>query len=120
MSTAIERFFAALRARDYDDLAASFTPNAKLRALVPTALREEDGPDAIVARFKVWIGDLGEYEFTGGEVDDVLGQVHVRYRFRGIDPEDGLSETEQHAYATVEDGRISRLNIVCTGFRPVA
>ena len=119
MSDAVERFLRSLETRDYEGLAHALTPTARLRALVPTALREAEGPDAIVERFRIWTGDLGDYQFSAGEPEDVLGQVRLRYRFRGVDAEDGLVESEQHVYATVEDGRISALNLVCSGFKPL-
>jgi hypothetical protein len=119
MSDAVERFLRALEARDYERLAECFTPTAKLRALVPSALREAEGPEAIVARFRIWIDDLAGYELLAADSEPVLGREHMRYRFRGVDPEDGLTESEQHGYAMVEDGRISALNLVCSGFQPL-
>ncbi len=120
MSEAVERFLGALEERDYEQLADCFTPTAKLRALVPSVLREAEGPEAIVARFRVWIADLEDYELVARDAEPVLGREHVRYRFRGVDPEDGLTESEQHGYAIVEEGRISALNLVCSGFQPLA
>jgi hypothetical protein len=117
---AVERFLHSLETRDFETLADCFAPDAKLRALLPSRIREEDGRDAIEARYRFWLGDLGDYELLRTASDTVVDRALVRYRVRGVDPEDGPSEMEQHGYATVEDGRITALNVVCSGFRPLA
>jgi ketosteroid isomerase-like protein len=120
MSDVVERFLNSLETRDFETLADCFAPDAKLRALLPSRIREEDGRDAIQARYRFWLGKLGDYELLRTASDSVVDRALVRYRVRGVDPEDGLSEMEQHGYATVEDGRITALNVVCSGFRPLA
>jgi ketosteroid isomerase-like protein len=113
------RFLDALAARDFDAIGACFAPDAKLRALVPHTVREDDGPAAIAQRFRFWIGDLTVYELVGPESDPVSDRVHVRYRLRGIDADEGPGFMEQHGYMAVEDGKITALNLVCSGFRPL-
>jgi hypothetical protein len=116
--TVLDRFLTALEGRDWDALGACFAPDAKLRALVPTALREADGGGAIADRFAVWFADLQQYELLESGVSPFVDRVHVSYRVRGIDPEDGDTIVEQRGYATVDDDRIAALNLVCSGFRP--
>ena len=60
-STATARFLDALERRDYDGLAACFTDDATLRAIVPPGLREADGPEAIAAQFRKWTVDYADY-----------------------------------------------------------
>jgi hypothetical protein len=120
MSDVVERFLHSLETRDYERLADCFSATAKLRALVPSALREAEGTDAIVARFRLWFDDLDEYELVSSDSERVLDRERVSYRIRGVDPEDGRCQMEQHGYATVEDGQISALNLVCSGFRQLA
>ena len=115
-----EQFLAALSERDYHGIASCFTRTAKLRVLVPSALREEDGPQAIADRFRFWYADLDDFELREAEVDVLADRVRLRYRLRGHDPEDGPVVSEQEGYATVEDGEISALNLVCSGWRPTA
>jgi hypothetical protein len=118
-STAVaERFLQALEARDFAQITSCFAPGSRLRALVPTAVREDDGGDAAAERFRLWFGELADFVVTESTVDDFVDRLHVRYRIRGIDPEDGPVTCEQHAYLTVEDDAITTMNLVCSGWRP--
>jgi hypothetical protein len=118
-STAVaERFLQALEARDFERLASCFTPGGRLRALVPTALREDEGSVVVAERFRLWVGELADFAVTDTAVDDFVDRVHVRYRMRGIDPEDGPVTCEQHAYLTLEGDALAAMNLVCSGWRP--
>ena len=97
---------------------ACFTPDARLRALVPTTLREEEGPDAIIDRFKYWFEELEDFRLLESDVEEVLDRVNVRYRLAGTDPEDGPVVVEQQCYFAIEDGQIAAISSVCSGFRP--
>ncbi len=120
-STAVaQRFLQALETRDFEGIASCFAPNGHLRALVPTALREDEGSAAAAERFRLWVGELTEFAVTETAVDDFLDRVHVRYRMNGIDPEDGPVTCEQQAYLTLEGDAIAAMNLVCSGWRPAA
>jgi hypothetical protein len=118
-STAVaERFLQALGARDFDGIAACFAPDGRLRALVPTALREDEGGDAVAERFRYWVGELTDFAISDTAVEEFIDRLHVRYRMSGIDPEDGAVMCEQHGYLTLEDDAITAMNLVCSGWRP--
>ena len=115
-----ERFLHALEARDFDGIASCFAPNGRLRALVPTALREDEGSQAVAERFRYWLGDMTDFALSDTAVEEFVDRLHVRYRMRGVDPEDGPVTSEQHAYLTLEDDTITAMNLVCSGWRPAA
>jgi len=115
-----ERFLHALEARDFDGIASCFAPNGRLRALVPTALREDEGSQAVAERFRYWLGDMTGFALSDTEVEEFVDRLHVRYRMRGVDPEDGAVTSEQHAYLTLEGDTIIAMNLVCSGWRPAA
>jgi SnoaL-like protein len=117
---AATRFLEALATRDFRALGGCFAADGRLRALVPTRLRDEEGREAIAARYDYWYGALDEFELTTAEAAAVADRVAVRYRVRGIHREDGPVVQEQQGYATVVDGLIATLNVVCSGFRPAA
>jgi hypothetical protein len=120
-STAVaERFLGALEARDFDGIASCFAPSGRLRALVPTALREDEGSTAVAERFRYWVGEMSEFAISDTAVEEFVDRLHVRYRMRGIDPEDGPVTCEQHAYLTLADDAITAMNLVCSGWRPAA
>ena len=115
-----ERFLRALEARDFDGIASCFAPNACLRALAPSALREDEGSQAVAERFRYWLGEMSDFAISDTAVDEFVDRVHVRYRMSGVDPEDGAVMSEQQAYLTLEDDAIGAMNLVCSGWRPAA
>jgi ketosteroid isomerase-like protein len=112
------RFLGAIADRDYTAMRACLADDARLRALVPTRLRDDEGADAVVARFRFWWDDIEDFRLIEAGADDIADRTHLRYRIGGRD-EGVESVMEQHAYATVKDGRITALNLVCSGWRPV-
>lgn len=108
----------AIATRDGDAIGACFAPDAVLRALTPHQLRELDGRDAIVERYLAWLRSLEPYELLSADTERVADRVRIRYRFRGVDSVKGPQENEHTAYAAVEGGRITALNLCCAGFRP--
>ena len=120
-STAVtERFLQALEARDFDGIASCFAPKARLRALVPTAVRDDEGSAAVAERFRYWVGEMTDFAVSDTAVKEFVDRLHVQYRMSGIDPKDGAVTCEQQAYLTVEDDAITAMNLVCSGWRPVA
>jgi ketosteroid isomerase-like protein len=114
-----EELVDAIAARDAGRLAACFADDVSFRALVPRGLREREGAQDTVALITGWFGDASEFRLVEHDVEDVSDKVHVSYRFDCV--EDGESlVVEQHAFLTVEDGRIARADLVCSGFRPRA
>jgi SnoaL-like protein len=114
------RFLDALGRRDYDALARCFHTDARMRALVPSRLREEEGADAIAERYRAWVGRYDSYKLVDPIVDELVDLVRLRYAVRGVDPEVGHATIfEQTAYAEVSDGAIAELRLVCSGERPL-
>lgn len=109
-----------IAARDGEAIGACFATDALLRALTPHQLREVEGRAAIVERYQAWLLSLEPFELLSADTERVADRVRVRYRFRGVDPVKGPQENEHTAYAAVEDGLITALNLCCAGFRPVA
>lgn len=114
-----ERFLEALSHRDFDALAATFAENGRLRGLVPPGLREADGREAIAERFGIWNDDIGDFAMLDSEITEMEDLTRIRWRVRGIDPDEGLTVYEQTAYASVRPDGIAWMNLVCTGRRPV-
>lgn len=112
------RLLAAIGAQDFAVMESCFAPAARLRALVPSALREEEGSAAIAARFRFWWEGLDHVELVESELEQVADRVRLRYCLRGHDADDGWVTVEQTGYLQVEEGAISVLNLVCSGFRP--
>jgi hypothetical protein len=114
-------FVEGLAAQDFAELGGVLAAGACLRALLPSGLREWAGAEAIADRFARWFGDTEDFELMEAAVGEVGGRLHLhwRLRLRAERLGQGWFTVEQHAYAdTDESGRIARLDLLCTGYRP--
>ncbi|HSC49554.1 MAG TPA: nuclear transport factor 2 family protein [Gaiellaceae bacterium] len=113
-----ERFLQALAAADWDAIGALLAPDVRLRALVPSTLRDDEGNEAVLGRFEFWWAALEDLRLLDSGVEPMANQVRVHYRLAGTDPDDGPVVVEQQCYFTVADGSIAKINSVCSGFQP--
>ena|SRR2546430_2526508 len=113
-----EELVDAVAAQDFERVETLFAPNVRFRALIPNGLREDATAADAAARMRGWFGDCDPLELLDSEVQQVADRVHVRYRFHARE-EGNWHLVEQQAYLTVEDGRISDITILCSGFRVV-
>ena len=116
-------FLEGLIAQDFGLLSGALAADARLRALVPSGLREWAGAEAITDRFAGWFGDTEDFELIEATVGEVGGRLHLQWRLR-LRAErlgSGWFTVEQQVYAdTADGGRIVRLDLLCTGYRPEA
>ena len=110
----------AIEARDYSAIEGCFAREATFTALTPHRLREHAGATEAAARYRYWLDPLDNFEVVESDCAQVADRVRIRYRFRGVDPENGYQENEHTGYASVQDGRIAQMNLACAGFRPLA
>jgi hypothetical protein len=114
-------FLEGLAAQDFTRLGGALAADARLRALLPPGPREWTGAEVIAGQFAHWFGDTASFELTDGTVGEVGGRLHLhwRLRLRAERLGAGWFVVEQQAYAdTDEAGRIGRLDLLCTGYRP--
>ena len=64
-----------------------------------------------------WFGDSTELHLLDTGSEEVGDRLHVSYRFAGVE-EDEPYVVEQQLYCTVDDGKVSRADLLCSGFRP--
>jgi hypothetical protein len=114
-------FLEGLAAQDFARLGGALAGEARLRALVPSGLREWTGTRAIARQFARWFGDTEDFELLEATVGEVGGRLHLHWRLR-LQAERlgaGWFTVEQQAYADTDDGgRIAQLDLLCTGYRP--
>ena len=114
-------FVEGLAAQDFAQLGDALAADACLRALLPSGLWEWAGAEAIANRFARWFGDTEDFELIKATVGEVGGRLylHWRLRLRAQRLGAGWFTVEQQAYADADDGgRIARLDLLCTGYRP--
>jgi hypothetical protein len=114
-----EALIAALAARDFAALAACFHPEVRFRALIPPGVREAANARDAAAQLRRWFGEADHLELLEWEAGKLADRLHVRYRFLVMDA-DGRQVVEQQGYGDVQEGRIVRLDLLCSGFRPFA
>jgi len=111
---------AALGERDFDRLVGMLAPDVRMRALIPPGLVELSGAELAAARFASWFGESNGLEVVRSGCDEVGDRLHVFYRLRVKRPGDPWKVIEQHLFCALDNGRITALDLVCSGFRPEA
>lgn len=111
-------FVVALERQAWEELAATFDPAVRFRALIPHGLRSADDRAGAVGYLQKWFGDADELILQSSEVERMRDRVHITYRIR--EHEDQWYLVEQHAYCTIVDGLIQKIDLLCSGFRPEA
>jgi hypothetical protein len=116
-----ERFARAIAAKDAPALLGLLAPEVDFRAMTPVRFWESNSAVEVVddVVFGKWFEPTDLIESIEGiENDVVMDRERVGYRFR-VTNADGAFVVEQQAYLGVQDDRIARLRIMCTGYRPV-
>jgi hypothetical protein len=114
-------FLEGLAAQDFTRLGDALAAGARLRALLPPGLREWTGAEVIASQFACWFGDTDDFELVEATVGEVGGRLHLHWRLRLQAQRLGAGwfTVEQQAYADTGEGdRITRLDLLCTGYRP--
>jgi len=118
MAVVVETFIEALAAQDFARVGSLFSDDVHLRALLPAALREWDGPAGVEAAFTRWFGDTQAFEVVDTEAGVIGARLCLRWRVRlqaeRVGP--GWRVVEQQAYADLDGDRLSSLSLVCTGY----
>ena len=112
-------FLEALTSRDFEGVEASLDPDIRFRGLLPSGLHELSGAAAVADQLRSWFEEADAFEVEEIVAEDIADRLRISYRFRLLD-EDGWAVIEQQAFCDVDDGRIERIDLVCSGFRPVA
>ena len=113
-----EAFLRALANRDFEALWACLQQNVSFRALVPPGVRQATEVSGTVNRFHLWFGEADSFEMLRAEIGQVAHRLSITYRIQ-LHDSDGWQVIEQRLYCDVgDDGRISNLNLLCSGFLP--
>jgi flavin-dependent dehydrogenase len=114
-------FIEALARRDWTAMERMLTPEVWMRALLPKRLHEETTAAGTLAMFRTWFG-APDSRLLEAEHHTLAGREHLCWRFlvRRDHAETPWHLVEQTGFCKVKDGRISRLDLVCTGFHPIA
>lgn len=100
----------------FEELLELVTPGIRLRALIPRGPEERNGADAVIQRLRDWF-DRGEpVHVESVVVQPIVDRWLLAYRFA---VGEGASRrlVAQQCICDVEDGRLSAIDLVCSGFR---
>jgi ketosteroid isomerase-like protein len=106
----------AVADRALDRLGTHMTDEIRLRALLPGGSIEEHGRDAVLARFDDWFGSYDTVVLSDVAGDDVGDRVVVHYKLT-LDPDGDPRVLTQTVVCSVYDGRVGRMDLVCSGIR---
>jgi hypothetical protein len=71
-----------------------------------------------VNRLRLWFGEADSFEMLRTEIGQVADRLSITYRIR-LHDSDGWQVIEQRLYCNIgDDGRISILDLLCSGFLP--
>jgi TusA-related sulfurtransferase len=113
-----ESFVKALVARDFSQLEACLSPRVRFRALVPVGLREREGAKETATLLRSWFEGVDRFEVLDSGVQPIAHRAHVWYRLREFYADGDSEVIEQNAFCEVEEGRISSMDLVCSGHLP--
>ena len=121
-STAIA-FRDALCDRDFDSVKGLLADDAAMRALLPPRILDVTGRDEILGWLTKWFAGGAGFAVLARADDTTAGRTRVTYRFRfdghPVSGDPGVHEIEQTVFVDATDGVITRLDLLCSGFRPV-
>ncbi len=115
--TAARRFVDALGRRDFAAVERQLAPDVRFRGLTPPALREADTAGGASEWLRTWFADATEFAVVASSVESFSDRLRISYRIEVVE-DDEPSVMEQQGYCTIQDGRITSLDLVCSGNRP--
>lgn len=65
-----------------------------------------------------WFDEADLFDMQKMNVDMVVDRFHITYRIQ-IREEGIMKMVEQEVYCVVDDGRITEMRLLCSGFRPL-
>ena len=96
------------------------SPDVWFRAMILHDVLERHDAEATIEVFQGWFDHPLELEVLALDTSSVTTRDRVRYlvRLRPTWAPDVWHVIEQSGYARIADGRVRRLDLVCTGFVP--
>ena len=112
-------FVRALSAKDLASIAEVLDPQIDFRGLTPNSdCRAENPDDVLEILFGSWFEPKDHIrELLEVQTRRAADRTHLFYRLR-VENEEGMKFVEQQGYFDAVDGRITKMSLLCAGFRP--
>jgi hypothetical protein len=119
-ATVARRLLDAIVTRDFASLDAILAADVWMRALLPREVVETHSAAATTEVIRGWFEPHEALEVVSAEQHTVEGREFLAYNLM-VRPDwapDVWHVVEQSGYCRVADDRVTRLDLVCTGFFP--
>jgi hypothetical protein len=115
-----ESFARALAVKDFDQIASLLHPDVDFRGMTPGSFwQPENAKRAIDDAIRSWFEDSDHIdELLRVETGRVGKRERVGYLLAVTNP-DGKFLVEQQAYYETQDGVITWMRVLCSGYQPV-
>src|SRR5436305_511754 len=80
VTRAARNFFDCLARQDFDGLAATFSDDVHLHALLPGGFKEWQGAERVKATFIRWFGNTQDFDLIEADVGDIDSRLQMRWR----------------------------------------
>lgn len=113
------RLIDALTRRDFVDLAACFTSDVHLRAVLPRAVLELRSAREVAGKFEDWFGGSDAFQLLDASAGRIGPRQYLRWRIRMCSPgtAGGPRVVEQHVFTRGSE-LVESLDLLCSGFQP--
>lgn len=107
---------------DFDGAGTLLDPDVEMRALLPDGPHVYNGREEVTGRLKWWFGSGDDIQTTHAEARAVEDRIELSYGFRILNAKKGgkpgWHSIEQRAFCDIGT-TIERIDVVCSGFRPI-
>lgn len=111
-------FLQALMVRDFDRMGKLLDPQIRFRALLPEMVREGATAEETLSWLRRCFGGWEVFNLAQCSVDQLGDRLHLAYRAQASD-QDGWKEVAQQLSCIIEQGVITDMALLCSGFRPL-
>lgn len=117
-----ESWLARFTSGDFDGVGDFLDPDVEMRALLPEGPHIYTGREEVIARLRWWFGAGDEIRTIHAEAKVIEDRVELSYGFRILNAAEGAKPgwhtIEQRAFCDIGT-TVERIDLVCSGFRPI-
>ena len=113
-----EAWIQAVTRGTLDALGTMCLPDVHSRLLTPSRFVTYDSAVDLMAKFTQWFGECSNFTVEHSRIELVGERLGISYRFL-LREQGRWFVVEQQLYCTLQEGRIARLDLMCSGFQPV-
>lgn len=111
-------FMQNLSDQNFENLVHVFSDNVFFRALIPSSIVTLNDPFKTADKLKSWFynEEPEKFEIIESSSEILVDCLHISYMVF-ITYKGNPYNVEQHLYCEVEEGKIYKLSLICSGFR---